>query len=170
MQTDKIAQALIAAARKQRGDRYVADYVSIPYPNGDVPKGQGACTDVVIRALRATGIDLQRLVHEDMKANFSLYPRRWGLRRPDKNIDHRRIPNLLTFWRRKGAVLPLKDWRPGDIVLWKLPGSNLDHCGILTDTKGASGNWCVVHNLGGCAEQDVLNQFTVVAHIRFPRR
>jgi uncharacterized protein len=161
---------IIAAARAQIGTRYVADYVTIPYPNGDVPKSQGACTDVVIRALRSVSVDLQRLVHEDMASNFSLYPRRWGLRRTDKNIDHRRIPNLLVFWARKKAILPLSGWQPGDIVLWKLPGSNLDHCGVLTDTKGASGNYCVVHNLGGCAEQDVLTQFKVVGHVRFPKR
>jgi uncharacterized protein len=169
MKLDPQTTKIIAAARAQIGDRYVADYVSIKYPNGDVPKGQGACTDVVIRSLRAVGVDLQKLVHEDMASNFSIYPKRWGLNRTDKSIDHRRIPNLLVFWERKKAVLPPSNWQPGDIVLWKLPGSGLDHCGVLTETKGQSGNYTVVHNLGGCAEQDVLTQFKIVGHIRYPK-
>jgi uncharacterized protein len=169
MKIDARTAKIIAAARAQIGDRYVADYVSLAYPGGDVPKGQGACTDVLIRALRSVGVDLQKQVHEDMVTHFSLYPKRWGLRKPDKNIDHRRIPNLLVFWKRRGAVLPLKDWQPGDIVLWRLPGSGLDHCGVLTEAKGPSGNYTVVHNLGGCAEQDALTQFTIVGHVRYKR-
>lgn len=166
---------IVAAARRQEGTAYVADYVSIPYPNGDVPSGTGACTDVVVRAWRGIGMDLQRLVHEDMKANFGLYPKRWGLRRPDTSIDHRRVPNLVVFFRRFGTSLPtgttgtaLATWQPGDIVTWVLDNGR-DHCGVVTDTIGPSGLPTVVHNLGRCADEDVLTTWKIVGHYRYPK-
>jgi hypothetical protein len=164
---------VVEAARKQIGDAYVADYVTIAYPNGDVPKGQGACTDVLVRSFRAIGIDLQRLVHEDMKKHFALYPKRWGLRRPDKNIDHRRVPNLVVFFKRFGKTLPtettgkaLATWQPGDIVVWKLD-NGLDHCGIVTERIGESGLPTVVHNLGPCLEEDCLSAWRITGHYRY---
>ncbi len=159
---------VVQAARKQIGDVYRADYVSIAYPNGDVPRGTGACTDVVVRALRAINVDLQRLVHDDMRANFGAYPRRWGLRSTDKNIDHRRVPNLQMFWKRKGAKLAGVAFAPGDIVTWELPNGR-DHCGIVTDAKGPSGNLAVVHNLGRCMEEDCLRVWKITGHYRFPK-
>ena len=162
------AQRVVQAARAQIGDVYRADYVAIKYPNGDVPRGTGACTDVVVRALRAANVDLQRLVHEDMRANFRAYPKRWGLRGTDKNIDHRRVPNLQTFWRRQGATVTGVNFRTGDIVTWMLPNGR-DHCGVVTDTKGASGNLTVVHNLGRCVEEDCLREWKITGHYRFPR-
>ncbi|GAB4466423.1 MAG: hypothetical protein OHK0029_37730 [Armatimonadaceae bacterium] len=167
---------VVEAARAQIGDAYVADYVAISYPNGDVPAGQGACTDVVVRSFRAVGLDLQRLVHEDMKRNFRLYPKRWGLRRPDPNIDHRRVPNLVTFFRRYGETLPTVAtaktaslWKPGDIVVWELPNGR-DHCGIVTERIGASGLPTVVHNLGPCTEEDCLTAWRITGHYRYPKK
>lgn len=166
---------IVESARKQIGDAYVADYVAIRYPNGDAPARTGACTDVVVRSLRAIGIDLQRLVHEDMKRNFSLYPKRWGLRRPDTNIDHRRVPNLVVFFKRFGKTLPagvtgsaLATWKPGDIVMWILDNGR-DHCGVITETTGPSGLPTVVHNLGSCAEEDCLTAWRIVGHYRYPK-
>ncbi|MCD8101493.1 MAG: DUF1287 domain-containing protein [Alistipes sp.] len=151
--------------------RYDPSYYTIPYPGGDVPADRGVCTDVVIRAYRKLGIDLQKEVHEDMKANFSLYPANWGLSRTDTNIDHRRVPNLMTFFSRKGVVLPvtgdITDYNPGDIVCWMLPG-NLTHIGIVTDHRAASGNWCIVHNIGaGQVLEDILFRFDIIGHYRY---
>ena len=116
---------------------YNGAYISIPYPNGDVPKNTGACTDVVIRSYRAVGIDLQKDVHEDMKVNFSKYPKIWGLKRTDKNIDHRRVPNLRRFFERKGKSLAVtkngEKYKPGDIVSWDLNGRGLTHIGIVSN-------------------------------------
>lgn len=130
---EKITEA--ALHRVTQTVRYVADYVVIDYPGGDVPAETGVCTDVVIRSYRAAlGIDLQKLVHEDMKRNFSAYPKKWGLRRPDKNIDHRRVPNLQRFFKRKGAEIKLggtNKYLPGDIVAWDLNGRGLTHIGIV---------------------------------------
>jgi uncharacterized protein YijF (DUF1287 family) len=157
---------IVEGARKQIGDRYVADYQTIPYPNGDVPAGQGACTDVVIRAFRHAGVDLQQWVHEDMKKHFAAYPKKWGLRHTDTSIDHRRVPNLQTFFHRHHAELPLNsDWSSGDVVTWKLD-SGLDHCGIVSDRKTAQGVPLVIHNLGQCAEEDVLHRWKITGHFR----
>ena len=123
---------------------YDPSYFSIDYPNGDVPSDKGVCTDVIIRAYRKIGIDLQKEVHEDMKANFSLYPKNWGLRTTDKNIDHRRVPNLMTFFKRKGAEKPITvqpmSYLPGDVVCWSL-GNGLTHTGIVVNKK------CHTHGL-----------------------
>jgi uncharacterized protein len=165
------AEKIVASARAQVGDRYVADYVSLKYPGGDVPKGQGACTDVVIRALRAAGYDLQKLVHDDMKRNFGLYPKKWGLRRPDPSIDHRRVPNLRVFFARFGQSLPLnKDFQPGDIVTWDLTPTSLTHCGIVSDRKNARGVPLILHNIGPQAsEEDRLFAWKITGHYRFPK-
>jgi uncharacterized protein len=131
---------------------YTPAYVGIKYPNGDVPAKTGVCTDVVIRAYRKLGIDLQKEVHEDMKANFSLYPnlKKWGLKNTDRNIDHRRVPNLEIFFARKGKSLPItqnpKDYKTGDLVTWMI-GDKLPHIGIVTHIKSNNGNPMIVHNI-----------------------
>jgi uncharacterized protein len=167
---------ITAAARKQVGVTLVYDpaYVVLGYPSGDVPKERGVCTDVVIRALReALGIDLQKLVHEDMKANFSAYPKIWGLKRPDKNIDHRRVPNLQVFFKRQGCELPLPKpgdftaYRAGDIVTCTVP-PRLPHIMVVSGKKGNSGKPLVIHNIGsGTCEEDRLADFPVTGHYRW---
>ncbi|WP_051249059.1 DUF1287 domain-containing protein [Inquilinus limosus] len=165
---------LVAAAESQIGVTVTYDpaYVRLAYPGGDVPRDRGVCTDVVIRAYRdAFGIDLQRLVHEDMKANFSRYPRNWGLSRPDRNIDHRRVPNLQVFFRRHGRALPADaapaGFAKGDLVTQMLPG-NLPHIAIVTGRRGASGAPLVVHNIGGGTRlEDRLPDFPITGRYRF---
>lgn len=173
---ETFAQTLVAAAiaRTQHEVRYDGSYRSIPYPNGDVPGDIGVCTDVIIRSYRALGIDLQVLVHEDMSSHFDLYPsqRIWGLSGPDSNIDHRRVPNLQTFFARHGKVLPISpepgEYAAGDIVTWMLPG-NLPHIGIVTATvSDASGNPLVVHNIGaGPMLEDRLFAYEITGHYRY---
>jgi uncharacterized protein YijF (DUF1287 family) len=151
---------------------YDPSYFSIPYPNGDVPADKGVCTDVVIRAYRKLAIDLQRLVHEDMKANFKKYPNRWGLTKTDRNIDHRRVPNLMTFFTSHGNSLPTtknpKDYSPGDIVTWDLYG-NVPHIGIVIDKRSEDGlRYLIVHNIGaGQVVSDCLFQFKITGHYRY---
>ncbi|MGJ8737726.1 DUF1287 domain-containing protein [Zobellia laminariae] len=132
---------------------YDPSYFSIDYPNGDVPSEKGVCPDVVIRAYRKIGIDLQKEVHEDMKASFSVYPKIWGLTSTDKNIDHRRVPNLMTYFKRQGAEKPISekadDYLAGDIVCWNLGGATT-HIGIVVNKKSEDGNRnLIVHNIGG---------------------
>jgi uncharacterized protein YijF (DUF1287 family) len=165
---------LVDAARGQIGKTvdYDSRYQVLDYPNGDVPLRRGVCTDVVIRAMRsAFGFDLQQQVHEDMKDHFSSYPRRWGLNGPDRNIDHRRVPNLRRFFERRGWALPLqgaaKDFRPGDIVTCIIP-PNLPHIMIVSDRKGRSGTPLVIHNIGaGVREEDRLFEFRLTGHYRY---
>jgi uncharacterized protein YijF (DUF1287 family) len=153
---------------------YDGSYVSLTYPNGDVPEGTGVCTDVIIRAYRTIGTDLQKLVHEDMSANFSLYPskRIWGLNSTDKNIDHRRVPNLQTYFKRYGVVLPISvnkvDYDVGDIVTWILPG-NLPHIGMVIDQiNSETGNRMIVHNIGrGPKIDDMIFDYKITGHYRF---
>jgi len=153
---------------------YDGSYLSITYPNGDVPKNIGVCTDVIIRAYRKLGTDLQKLVHEDMKSNFSLYPskRIWGLNSTDKNIDHRRVPNLRTFFKRHGVSLKISsnktDYSVGDIVTWILPG-NLPHIGMVIDeAHPISGNPMIVHNIGrGPKIDDMIFDYKITGHYRF---
>lgn len=151
---------------------YDPSYFSIPYPNGDVPANKGVCTDVVIRAYRKLNIDLQRLVHEDMKANFGKYPNRWGLTKTDRNIDHRRVPNLMTFFTRKGTSLPIskkpEDYNPGDIVTWDL-SSGVPHIGIVIDKKSEdAARYLIVHNIGAGQEiSDCLFQFKITGHYSY---
>jgi len=169
-------QVLVAAAleRTTHSVRYDGSYLAIAYPGGDVPADVGVCTDVVIRAYRTLGIDLQQRVHEDMAENFDAYPSRqiWGLSKPDPNIDHRRVPNLQVFFRRHGTELPVSDnpdsYSAGDVVTWMLPG-NLPHIGIVTDRVSApSGNPMVVHNIGaGPNLEDMLFDFPITGHYRF---
>lgn len=162
-----------AVARTHVNIRYDGSYISIPYPNGDVPSGIGVCTDVVIRSYRAIGVDLQRLVHEDMINNFNTYPskRIWGLNTTDSNIDHRRVPNLQTFFTRHGSKLAIthkpNDYSPGDIVTWSLPG-NLPHIGIVTDQRTATGNFLIVHNIGaGPVLGDMMFDYKITGHYRY---
>jgi uncharacterized protein len=167
--------ALVGAAREQTHHAVVYDgsYTRIAYPMGDVPANRGVCTDVVIRAYRAIGIDLQVLVHEDMEADFSLYPHLWGLVRPDANIDHRRVPNLQTFLERAGAKVrgSHASYLPGDLVTWRLPG-NLPHIGIVSDHKDpASGRPLMIHNIGaGPVEDDILVAYPITGHYRYKVR
>lgn len=164
-----------ALARTEVRVTYDPAYVRLAYPGGDVAADRGVCADVVIRVFRAAlGVDLQQLVHEDMTAAFAAYPRHWGLTRPDRNIDHRRVPNLETFFRRQGAALPVTDdpadYRPGDVVAWNLRGGSgfLPHIGIVTDRPGASGRPQVVHNIGaGPRLEDVLFAWPVTGHYRW---
>jgi uncharacterized protein YijF (DUF1287 family) len=161
---------LVAAARDQVGRTLIYDprYEKLAYPLGDVPIERGVCTDVVIRAFRGLGIDLQVLVHEDMKRNFKAYPQGWDLARPDANIDHRRVPNLATYFTRHGMALEAGDYRPGDIVTWLLPG-NLPHIGIVSDKADpASGRPLMIHNIGaGASEEDMLTAYPITGHFRW---
>ena len=154
---------------------YTTGYVKIPYPGGDLPRNQGVCTDVVIRALRYAGRDLQALIHTDMKAHFAKYPQNWGAKRTDANIDHRRVPNQIRFLERFGKALPrtvtattLKEWKPGDLVYWKLP-NGLDHCGVVSDIKNRRGVPFAIHNIAGIAEEDCLQTWTITGHFRYPK-
>jgi uncharacterized protein len=153
---------------------YDPSYFSIDYPNGDVPVGKGVCTDVVIRAYRMMGIDLQKEVHEDMRLNFDKYPKNWGLSRTDTNIDHRRVPNLMTFFEREGAKLPASpiadDYLPGDIVCWSL-GGGLTHIGLVVGNRSADGlRPLIVHNIGGGqVEADCLFDFRIIGHYRYKK-
>jgi len=167
---------LVASAveRSQHVVHYDPAYVRIPYPGGDVPADTGVCTDEVIRVYRAVGIDLQREVHEDMEQNFSAYPRkwRWLSGHPDTNIDHRRVPNLMVFFNRKGETLAItqqaEDYAPGDLVTWDL-GGNVPHIGIVVDQKSrASGRYMIVHNIGqGPKIEDVLFSLRITGHYRY---
>ena len=162
-----------ATERTNHTVRYDPAYVRIPYPRGDVPADTGVCTDEVIRAYRALGIDLQKEVHEDMVQNFSAYQRkwRWGLGKPDSNIDHRRVPNLMVFFGRKGGSLPTStragNYSPGDLVTYDL-GGNVPHIGIVVDRKGASGHHMIEHNIGqGPRIEDVLFNWKITGHYRY---
>ena len=166
---------LVKAAMQQIGRTTIYDpaYVRLAYPMGDVPIERGVCTDVVIRAYRdAFGVDLQRLVHEDMKKHFSRYPTTWGLKRPDKNIDHRRVLNLRVFFERQGAAVDVSDrstdYLPGDVVSQVLPG-NLPHMVIVSDQKSlTSRRPLVIHNIGaGTRLEDKLFAFEITGHYRF---
>ena len=152
--------------------RYDPAYYSIPYPNGDVAPTIGVCTDVVVRAYRKLGIDLQQKVHEDMKAHFEEYPRLWGLKRPDANIDHRRVQNLMTFFSRYGVVKKIsndpKEYQPGDIVCWDL-GNGITHIGIVVNKRTADGKrYKIVHNIGaGQVLEDCLFRFRIIGHYQY---
>ncbi len=171
----KVTSENLVNSAKQRTQSYViynGAYRKIAYPMGDVPANIGVCTDLVIRSYRKLGIDLQELVHKDMKANFSAYPKIWGLSKPDPNIDHRRVPNLETFFAKFGEVLVVsdksEDYQPGDIVSWRLD-NNLPHIGIVSDIKDSqSGHFKIVHNIGrGPQLEDMLFDYKIVGHFRF---
>lgn len=168
------SRRLSDAAIKLTNDRVIYDpsYFSISYPNGDVPADRGVCTDVIIRAYRKLGVDLQKEVHEDMMKNFKVYPKKWGMKTTDKNIDHRRVPNLMTFFTRHGHSLPITklpaDYKPGDIVSWDL-GKGVTHIGIVIDQKSSDGlRNLIVHNIGfGQEISDCLFQYTIIGHHRY---
>lgn len=159
------AAKLVASARDQLtwGTRYDSSYIALKYPGGDVARDRGVCTDVIIRAYRSVGRDLQKLIHDDKRKDPSAYPSG----KLDSNIDHRRVPNMATFLRRKGASCPLdQDWQAGDIVWWKLD-SGLNHVGLVTDKRGPSGNLMVIHNLSTPREEDCLKSWKLCGHFRW---
>ena len=170
--TDKLNLNDAAISLTKQRVVYDPAYFSIPYPNGDVPRGKGVCTDVIIRAYRKLDVDLQKEVHEDMKANFSKYPKIWGLKSTDKNIDHRRVPNLMTYFKRKGATKPITknadDYLQGDVVAWNLGGA-ITHIGIVVNKKSTNGKRnLIVHNIGaGQVLEDCLFKFKIIGHYRF---
>lgn len=173
---DDFGARLSAAAldRTAHHVTYDSAYRRMSYPMGDVAADRGVCADVVVRSLRVLGVDLQQLVHEDMRADFAAYPALWGLRGPDANIDHRRVPNLETFLARKGArlapSLDPKDYAPGDIVAWNLRGDEgwLPHIGVVTDRIGPTGRPMVVHNIGaGPKLEDVLFDWPITGRYRY---
>jgi uncharacterized protein len=170
----KASEMLIEAAGRQVGVTMSYDpaYTRLAFPNGDVPRSKGVCTDVIIRAYRdALGIDLQAMVNADMKANFAAYPKRWGLKSTDRNIDHRRVPNLQTFFKRQGAQLPIPQdprlWKPGDIFT-SLIGGNLPHIGIVSYNRDRSGRLLVLHNIGsGTRQEDALYDHKLTGRYRW---
>jgi uncharacterized protein YijF (DUF1287 family) len=173
-----VAAKILADAKTQIGTLYDASYRTIAYPMGDVETGKGACTDVVIRSLRAAGYDLQSLVHEDMKAHWQSYPKTWHLSAPNPNIDHRRVPNQMAYLRRHAVALPLstvgsdlQTWQPGDIVYWNTGNTNNTrlHTGIVSDTRNEKGEPFVIHNGSVCVEDDALTRWRIIGHFRFPR-
>lgn len=166
VQIARSAEAMVGA-----NIQYDPSYRGLSYPWGDVPSNTGVCADVVIRAYRAVGIDFQKRVHQDMTAHFSSYPKRWGLSRPDRNIDHRRVLNLETFLRRHGARRAKSHdfslYKPGDIVAWTLPGG-LPHMGIVSTKKNADGEPLVVHHIGGRPRLEaVLFEWPMTGHYRY---
>jgi uncharacterized protein YijF (DUF1287 family) len=172
-QEDFVNRLIAAAIERTRHQvTYDGAYRRLSYPGGDVPDSIGVCTDLVIRSYRAVGIDLQKQVHEDISKAFSSYPKVWGLRRPDSNIDHRRVLNLQTFLRRNGESLGVSsaadDYKPGDLVTWILPG-NLPHIGIVTDHRSQDGaRPLIVHNIGrGPEVEDMLFDYPITGHYRY---
>jgi uncharacterized protein YijF (DUF1287 family) len=167
---DRLSEAAVSLTSQ----RVVYDptYFNIPYPNGDVPVDKGVCTDVIIRAYRKLGIDLQQEVHADMQANFGVYPKNWGLKKTDTNIDHRRVSNLMIFFKRKGMVKPIsgqaEDYRPGDIVCWML-GEKLTHIGLVVSKKSSDNKrYQIVHNIGaGQVLADCLFEYKIIGHYAY---
>ncbi|EKD81225.1 MAG: hypothetical protein ACD_39C01901G0004 [uncultured bacterium] len=170
-------EKLVAAAIERTAHLVVYDgsYRKIAYPGGDVPANVGVCTDEIVRIYRALGIDLQKEVHEDMRKNFAIYPKNWGLKSPDTNIDHRRVPNLQTFFTRRGEKLGVSsdagDYLPGNLVTWMLPG-NLPHIGIVTDRRSEDGlRPLMVHNIGGGPVlEDMLFTYKITGHYCYPAK
>jgi len=170
-----VSPPLVAAARLQIGVVRLYDpaYYSLPYPGGDVPADRGVCTDVVVRALRTQGLDLQQAIHEDMRAHFDQYPRQWGLSRTDRNIDHRRVPNQMRWFERHGWEQTIGqsvgDFAAGDIVAWRLSGSGLLHIGIVSDRRSEDGTPLILHNISaGTREDDILFHHAIIGHYRTP--
>jgi len=173
---DKLSTQAIAQTKKEVV--YDAAYCKLKYPGGDVPEGKGVCTDVVIRSYRGLGIDLQKEVHEDMQKRFSGYPKYWKLKRPDPNIDHRRVPNLMVFFKKFGTTLPIsdkaEDYKPGDLVCWNLQNKKTDqgitHIGVVTNVKGEGGRYKIAHNIGaGNKLEDMLFEYTIIGHFRYKK-
>ncbi len=178
-QGDDFFQKLVKKAIEQTKQKvtYVPAYVQIKYPNGDVPSNTGVCTDLVIRAYRGVNIDLQKEVHEDMMKHFKEYPKLWKLKAPDSNIDHRRVPNLMTYFKNKKAELKIsdkpEDYKPGDLVTWNLQNKNavsgITHIGIVTDQRSVDGKrYLIAHNIGGGNTiEDMLFSYIIIGHYRF---
>jgi uncharacterized protein YijF (DUF1287 family) len=170
--SNKLSEAAILLTKQEVN--YDPGYFTIKYPNGDVPINKGVCTDVIIRAYRKLGIDLQRSVHEDMKIHFEKYPKTWGLKKTDTNIDHRRVPNLMVFFTRHGKVKPATnnsdDYLPGDIVCWNLGGA-ITHIGLVVNKKSTDGKrYLVVHNIGaGQVLADCLFEFKIIGHYTYEK-
>lgn len=172
---DNLVTQALAQTKKQVV--YDAAYYVIKYPGGDVPEGKGVCTDVVIRAYRGCNIDLQKEVHEDMVKRFAEYPKYWNLKKPDSNIDHRRVPNLMVFFKKFGSILPVTDkgddYKPGDIVCWNLSNKKTDagitHIGLVTNVKSDDGKrYKIAHNIGaGNKLEDMLFDYTIIGHFRY---
>lgn len=173
-------ERLVAAGIEQTNQTfyYDSDYTKIAYPQGDVPLERGVCTDVVIRALRKTGVDLQQAIHEDMTGNFKAYPAKWGLTKPDANIDHRRVPNLMTYFERHGKALAVtnnsRDYQPGDIVAWQMEQAGRTHIGLVIDEfaqdsdSSSRSTPLVVHNIGAGAKiENVLFARQIIGHYRY---
>ncbi len=172
------AAKILAGAKSQIGTHYDASYQTIAYPMGDVAASKGACTDVVIRALRNAGFDLQKRIHDDMTARFNAYPKTWGLDAPNPNIDHRRVPNQIVYFAKYGRELPLstsrenlKSWQVGDIVYWNTGNADNTrlHTGIVSDTRDWRGLPYVIHNGSICIEDDALDRWPIIGHFRFPK-
>ena len=170
---ERLADSALVLTRQNV--QYDPSYFQIDYPNGDIPADKGVCTDVVIRAYRKAGVDLQKEVHEDMTAHFEEYPKNWGLETPDKNIDHRRVPNLMTFFKRHGTVKKItqdpNDYKPGDIVCWNL-GGEITHIGIVSGIKSNDGQrYLIIHNIGaGQVAEDILFDYEIIGHYNYEKQ
>lgn len=167
----QVRRSLARAAAQQVGVTLLYDpaYVRLAYPNGDLPLERGVCADVIVRAFRRIGVDLQLEIHEDMRRSFAAYPRNWGLAAPDRNIDHRRVPNLMKYFERQGKrVSPSEPYEPGDVIAWRLPGG-LHHIGIAAEDRVAgTGRPYMIHNIGaGARKEDVLYAFEILGHYRW---
>ncbi len=174
IESGAIKKLLESAVEQTRVTKnYDPAYVVIPYPMGDVPMEKGVCTDVVIRAFRKAGVDLQKTVHEDMAKNFSVYPQKWKLKKPDANIDHRRVPNLQTFFTRSGKSLAITDkaenYKPGDVVAWDLDGKGLTHIGLVSNFYNEkTKRYLIIHNIGGGAQaEDRVFEWKIIGHYRY---
>ena len=167
------SQQIVLDARQQIGQTLYYDpaYTTLKYPMGDVPMIKGVCTDVIIRALRLQGVDLQKLIHEDMKKNFAVYPKKWGLKSTDRNIDHRRVPNIMTYFQRQGYEIKDKNYKAGDIVTWDL-GKGLVHIGIISNQKSlVNSTPLVIHNIGsGTQENNILFDYKITGHYRIAKK
>ena len=166
------SQQIVLDARQQIGQTLYYDpaYTTLKYPMGDVPMIKGVCTDVIIRALRLQGVDLQKLIHEDMKKNFAVYPKKWGLKSTDRNIDHRRVPNIMTYFNRQGYEVKDKNYKAWDIVTWDL-GKGLVHIGIISNQKSlVNSTPLVIHNIGsGTQENNILFDYKITGHYRIAK-
>jgi len=171
-----VARRIVQAAIAQIGTRYDASFRLLAYPMGDVARSRGACTDVIVRSLRAAGVDLQRLIHEDMSRRFAQYPQKWGEKAPNASIDHRRVPNQIAYLQRHAQVLGTRadasswaQWQPGDIVYWNSGAGRL-HTGIVSDGVDAAGEPFVIHNGNVCLEDHALTRWPIIAHFRLRAR
>lgn len=174
IESETVRKMLESAVEQTRLTKsYDPNYTSIAYPNGDVAIEKGVCTDVVIRAFRGAGVDLQKEVHEDMLGNFGVYPKKWNLKAPDTNIDHRRVPNLETFFTRRGKSLPVtkiaEDYKPGDVVSWDLNGKGMTHIGLVSNFYNESTKrYSIIHNIGAGAQiEDVVFDWKITGHFRY---